>query len=364
MSDHSQRLTSRGTADLAIVVISTNEARWLEPCLTTVFDHAGTATLQVIVVDNSSTDGTRELVESRFPEASVVTSINRGFAHGNNRGLEHADARYMLLLNPDTEVIEGTFGELVALMDARPRVGLAGVRQVNGDGRLLRTIRRFPSASRSLGEALYSERWPIHPAWSGERVLDRDSYEREAECDWTSGSFMIARREALLGAGLLDERFFLQSEEPDLCLRIKRAGWEVRHLPQMTIVHHAGKAGVVPRMIAQDAYSRRQYAHKHFGRAHRGLYLSAIGVGHVVRAATAKATSPDAPARREGSRRALKAIAGRGVPPFGWPPFAAVAPSADGAPGAAPSAGDPPVATPSANGAHVATLSGNGAVRS
>jgi hypothetical protein len=95
-------------ADVAIVVISTNEAHWVEPCLRTVFDHAGDASLQVIVVDNSSTDGTREMVESCFPQASVVTSLNRGFAHGNNRGLEHANARYMLLLNPDTEVLEGT----------------------------------------------------------------------------------------------------------------------------------------------------------------------------------------------------------------------------------------------------------------
>ncbi len=313
-------------ADVAIVVISTNEAHWVEPCLRTVFDHAGDASLQVIVVDNSSTDGTREMVESCFPQASVVTSLNRGFAYGNNRGLEHANARYMLLLNPDTEVLEGTFGDLVRLMDARPAVGLAGVRQVNGEGKLLRTIRRFPSASRTLGEALYSEHWPFHPAWAGERVLDAAAYEREGECDWTSGSFMLARREALLGAGLLDERFFLQSEEPDLCLRIKCAGWQVRHLPQMTIVHLAHKAGVVPRMVAQDAYSRRQYAHKHFGRAHRGLYISAIGVGHLIRAATAGAAGADADARREGARLALGAITGRGGPPFGPPPPTAVAP--------------------------------------
>jgi len=227
-------------------------------------------------------------------------------------------------------VLEGTFGDLVRLMDARPDVGLAGVRQVNGEGKLLRTIRRFPSASRTLGEALYSERWPVHPAWAGERVLDAAAYEREGECDWTSGSFMLARREALLGAGLLDERFFLQSEEPDLCLRIKRAGWQVRHLPQMTIVHLAHKAGVVPRMVAQDAYSRKQYAHKHFGRAHRGLYISAIGIQHLIRAATAGAAGADADARREGARLALGAISGRGGPPFGPPPHTAVAPSLNG----------------------------------
>jgi len=318
MSEHNGLPCER--ADVAIVVISTNEAQWVKPCLKTVFEKAGSATLDVIVVDNSSTDGTREMVESLYPQARVVTSINRGFAYGNNRGIEQANARYVLLLNPDTEIIEGTFGELVDLMDARPEVGLAGVRQVNGEGRLLRTIRRFPSPSRALGEALFSERWPIHPSWSGERVLDPAAYDREGECDWTSGSFMFTRREALLSAGLLDERFFLQSEEPDLCLRIKNAGWQVRHLPQMTIVHHSGKAGVVPRMIAQDAYSRKQYARKYFGPVRRRLYLSALGVGHIVRAAAADAAE-DSVKRREGAR---------GEAPFRPPPPTAVTPSLNG----------------------------------
>jgi GT2 family glycosyltransferase len=318
-----------GMADVAVVVVSTNEAQWLEACLSTVFDHAGAAALEVIVVDNASTDGTRELVESRFPQARVISSTNRGFAHGNNRGLERAHARYMLLLNPDTEVIDGTFGDLVRLLDSRPQIGLAGVRQVMADRTLSPTIRRFPSATRALGEALFSEHWPVHPAWSGERVLDWDQYEREVECDWTMGSFMLVRRETLLGVGLLDERFFLQSEEPDLCLRVKRSGWKVCHVPQMTIVHHAGKAGIKPRMVAQDAYSRKQYAHKYFGRTHRGLYLSAIGIHHLIRATGAGTAAADRPARREGARLALRTLVGLAEPPFRVPPPTAVAPFAD-----------------------------------
>jgi N-acetylglucosaminyl-diphospho-decaprenol L-rhamnosyltransferase len=314
-------------ADLAVVVVSANSARWLERCLSSVFAHAGKAKLEVVVVDNASTDGTRELVESRFPDARVVSSPNRGFAYGNNRGLEQTKARFELLLNPDTEIVEGTFGELVDLLDARPQVGLAGVRQIAADGELWPSMRRFPSVSRALGEALFSERWPVQPAWSGERVLDRRAYEREAECDWTSGSFMLARREALTGAGLLDERFFLYCEEPDLCLRIKRAGWQIRHLPQMTIVHHAGKDGVRPHMVAQDAYARKQYAEKHFGPLNRGLYLSACGVRHLIRAAATRPESADAAARREGSRRALRTLAGRAEPPFGPPPPTAAQPS-------------------------------------
>jgi len=309
---------------MAIVVVSTNEGQWLERCLSTVFDRAGSASLDVIVVENECTDGTRELVESNFPDARVVSSPNRGFGYGNNRGLEQANARYSLLLNPDTEIVEGTFGDLIELLDRRPQIGMAGVRQITADGTLWPTIRRFPSVIRAVGEALSSERWPVHPAWAGERVLDRAAYEREGECDWTSGSFMLARREALLSAGLLDERFFIYSEEPDLCLRIKRAGWQVCHLPQMTIVHHAGKGGVRPQMVAQDAYTRKQYARKHFGAARRGAYLAALGVRHLIRAVGAYAPDDDAAARREGARRALRTLAGRIEPPFGAPPPTAI----------------------------------------
>jgi N-acetylglucosaminyl-diphospho-decaprenol L-rhamnosyltransferase len=314
-------------ADLAIIIVSYNDARWLQDCLSTVFAHAGTAALEVVVVDNESSDGTRELVESRFPDVLVVGNCNGGFGHGNNRGIERTTARYVLFLNPDTEVIQGTFGALVEMLDERPDVGLAGARQLMPDGELIPTIRRFPRASRAFGEALASERWPMHPAWAGERVLDPQAYERESECDWTSGSFMLARREALASAGCFDERFFLYAEEPDLCLRIKQAGWSIRHLPDMTITHHALKGGMRPQMIAQEALARRQYAQKHFARPHQALYLGAIGARHLIRAAAA-GSSAGAAVHRQAARRAVSTLLGRAEPPFGEPPQTALGPSA------------------------------------
>jgi N-acetylglucosaminyl-diphospho-decaprenol L-rhamnosyltransferase len=309
-------------ADVAIIIVSTNEAKWLEPCLRTVFEHAGDAALDVVVVDNESTDGTRELVESRFPQARVVASENKGFAHANNRGAMTCSARYVLFLNPDTEIVEGTFGELAAALDERADVGMAGVRQLTADGTLWPTIRYFPSVARALGEAFASERWPMRVRWAGERELDLAMYDNEIECDWTSGSFMFCRREALLSAGLLDERFFIYSEEPDLCLRMKRAGWATRHLPTMTIVHHAGKGGLRPKMIAQDVFTRGQYARKHFGRPQRAAYLAAIGTRHVVRATAPGGGS--GPQRRAAARLALRTLVGRGAPPFGAPPQTAI----------------------------------------
>jgi N-acetylglucosaminyl-diphospho-decaprenol L-rhamnosyltransferase len=310
--------------DLAVIIVSTNEARWLEPCLRTLYERGGDIAMDVVIADNQSTDGTRELVETRFPEARVVTCANHGFSHANNRGVMTTDARYVLFLNPDTEIREGQMADMVAAMDARPQVGLAGVRQLTGDGELWPTIRRFPNAARALGEALASEQIGLRARWAGEREMDMAVYDTEVGCDWTSGSFMFVRREALESSGYLDERFFIYSEETDLCLRIKQAGWEIRHLPQMTIVHHADKAGISERMEAQGAYARRQYAFKHFSPAHAAAYLAAVALRYLARLLPLGPATERRAARQAAARRALLTLVGRSEPPFGDPPPAAV----------------------------------------
>ena len=309
-------------ADLAVVVVSTNEAKWLTACLSSVYEHAGPISLEVVVADNESTDGTRELVASGFPDALVVTCRNRGFGHANNRGAEASDARYVLFLNPDTEILEGTLAGLVDGLAARPDVGVVGVRQVLPDGQLDPTIRRFSTATRWFFEALGSERFPFKASWLGERELDMRVYEQDFECDWVSGSFMLVRREALQGAGFWDERFFIYSEETDLCLRIKQAGWEVRHLPDLTILHHAGKAGWNPRVEAQGAYAKRQYMRKHFSSPRRLAATAALALGYGLRAVAWQSE----PEQRECAHAALGTLLGRRPPPYGEPPRVALRP--------------------------------------
>jgi N-acetylglucosaminyl-diphospho-decaprenol L-rhamnosyltransferase len=311
--------------DLAVIIVSTNEAQWLTPCLSTLFAHLGALRSDVVVADNSSTDGTRELVEREFSEARVVTCANYGFGHANNRAALTTNARYVLFLNPDTEIREGSFEELVARMDASPRLGLVGVKQITADDELFPTVRRFPNALRSFFQAMGSERYPFRAPWLGERELDLERYEHEIACDWTSGSFMLARREALESAGLFDERFFIYSEETDLCLRIKAAGWDIRHFPTMTIVHHAEKAGVSPRMASQDAFARKLYSDKHFSPAHRVVYVGALALGYGIRAVAPRRHDRDlATGRRSESRAALATLLGRRPPPFGAPPAVAL----------------------------------------
>jgi N-acetylglucosaminyl-diphospho-decaprenol L-rhamnosyltransferase len=315
--------------DLAVIVVSTNEAHWLRPCLTSVLDRKGDLKLDVVVADNESTDGTSELIEREFPEVRVVPSKNRGFSHANNRAFLATDARYVLFLNPDTEILDGSLDELVAAMDKRPTVGLAGVQQVSANGRLYPTIGRFPNAVRALSDVFGLERLVTRAAWLGSRELNMARYDQEIDCDWTSGSFMLARREALDSAGLLDERFFIYAEEVDLCYRIKEAGWDIRHLPMMRILHHAEKAGINPRMEAQLAYAARQYARKHFSPVHRAGYFALLTFRYLLRSIIGGRDRAHARDKRAASRRALVTLVGLAPPPFGVPPRQAVAARAE-----------------------------------
>jgi GT2 family glycosyltransferase len=310
--------------DLAVIIVSTNEAKWLRACLSSVYEHAGPISIQVVVADNESTDGTRQLVESEFPEALVVACRNRGFGHGNNRGVEATDSRYVLFLNPDTEVLEGTFAELVADLDRRQDIGLIGVRQVAADHVLFPTIRRFPSVSRHFFEALGSERFPLRASWLGERELDMTRYDRDITCDWTSGSFMLARREALESAGGFDERFFIFSEEVDLCLRIRQAGWDIRHSPEMTILHHFNKVGVSPRIVAQTAFARQQYLRKHFSPTARLACTGAMFLHLGLRSVPIGRDLGRARARSHAARAGLRVLTRRMGAPFGPPPRTAM----------------------------------------
>jgi GT2 family glycosyltransferase len=267
--------------DVCAIIVSHNGKRWLKACLGSLIDAAKGIDLDAVVVDNGS-DGSAAYVEEHFPAARAIRCANRGFGAANNRGLETADARYVLFLNPDTEFLAGGLAELVAALDHRPHIALAGVRQLGAGGELAPSIRRFPSTPNTVAEALGVERIPLLRRFLGERVLAAARYDRETGCDWTSGSFMLARTEALRACGGFDERFFLFSEETDLCWRLKQEGWEVVHLPQVTIRHFESERSATPRMEAQSAYARLQFARKHLPRV--APYRLAMALRYALRA--------------------------------------------------------------------------------
>ena len=295
--------------DLAVIVVSHDQERWLPRCLSTLLEHAQGLSVDLVVVDNGSTGDARELVERDFPQARAIASENRGFAHACNLAAATTDARWLLFLNPDTEVLEGSLGELAAGLTAE--TGIAGVRQLDDSGALIPTMRLFPSASRALGDSLGLERFPGRPDWLGERELRLERYDREFEGDWTIGSFLLIRREAFDAVGGFDERFFLYSEEVDLCLRVQRAGWRVVHSPAVTILHHGNSDRPADaRLQTQLAWARLQYADKNLPAVSRPVFRGALLLRYGLRALHGET-------RRRGAARAAAALLlGRRPPPF------------------------------------------------
>jgi GT2 family glycosyltransferase len=318
------------TPDLSVIVVTHNGREMALTTLRSALAAVGEASVEWLVVDAGSSDGTPDAIERELEQVLVFRAGNRGFAASNNVALAKAQGRYLLLLNPDVEICSGTLAELVAAMDARPWLGLASVVQRGTEGELQPSIRRFPSPLRSLGEALFAARWPVLRTYQ-ELETRTGRYEREGHADWLVGAFMITRREAVSDVGPLDERFFLYSEEIDWCYRFWQAGWPVAHLPVMTITHHSGGRSRGD-LMAQLSHSRLLFAAKHYGPAKRGGIRAALALGHAIRIAVFAPAALRRPAARDrvhAERAGLRVVLGRAAPPLGpysrrsqWAPHA------------------------------------------
>lgn len=304
-------------ADLSVIIVTHNRTELALATLRSARAAAEALDVQWIVVDSGSEDGTPATIEAGFPDLLLLRERNIGFAAANNVGLRYASGRYVLLLNPDVEVASGTFAELLAALDERPRVGVASVRQQAPDGRLQYSIRRFPSPRLALGEAVAGSRWTPLRRWREEEPRPQ-LYERETAADWLVGAFLIVRAEALAQVGGLDERFFLYSEETDWCYRFHRAGWLVSHLPTMSVTHYSGHAPGGD-LGAQLSYAKLLFARKHYGRPAAAAIQASLALRHALRAGAAGLRGPrsTAAAGRAGAeRRALAVVLGVSAPPF------------------------------------------------
>jgi N-acetylglucosaminyl-diphospho-decaprenol L-rhamnosyltransferase len=296
--------------DLSVIVVTHNRPELALQTLHSAQAAAAGLDVQWLVVDSGSTDGTPEMIERELPGMGVLRGENDGFAAGNNRALPLAMGRYVLLLNPDVEISSGNLAELLAALDARPEVGIASVIQQGSDAELQYSIRRYPSPRSALGEALGLP-------WEGWREEQRveERYRREGPADWLVGAFLIARAEAVRDVGALDERFFLYSEETDWCYRARAAGWEIRHLPQMTVTHH-NTTSTRPDLVAQLSYAKLLFAHKHYRRGRALAIRLALAARHLTRVLGLFALGREPRGRIHAERHALAVVVGLSEPPF------------------------------------------------
>jgi N-acetylglucosaminyl-diphospho-decaprenol L-rhamnosyltransferase len=250
--------------DLAVVVVDYNAGDYLMRCLDSLGRHAGDATLEVVVVDNASRDGSARRAKEAHPEITLVENPdNRGLSAALNQGIRWTHAPFVLLMNPDAEVSTGTLSGWLKVAEDRPRVGVLGPLVREPDGTVYPSGRVFPSIVDAVGHAFLHPFRPDNP-FSRRYLMADWGRSTERVVDWVSMACMLVRRTALEQVGMLDESFFLYGEELDICTRLQKAGWSVLFTPEVEVTHEGGvSTGRSRRTMLMHSRSVYRYFAKH-----------------------------------------------------------------------------------------------------
>jgi N-acetylglucosaminyl-diphospho-decaprenol L-rhamnosyltransferase len=266
---------------LDVVIVAYQSRELLRNCLTSLRQHRPEVPTAIHVVDNGSTDGTAAMVRKEFPGVEIhEAAANLGFSRANNIAIARGGAKYVLVLNPDTRISDGGLDTLLALMEARPEIGICGCRLELEDGSVDHAAKRsFPTPLGALAHFTGIGRRRGAPA----RLAQYRAPDVEAgPVDAVNGAFMLIRRSALEEVGLFDEGYWLYMEDLDLCYRFAQAGWVVWYEPSVTVVHvKAGSSGKhrVPRLNYAFHYGMYRFYRTHYARDHARLFNAFIYTG-------------------------------------------------------------------------------------
>ncbi|MCA9375543.1 MAG: glycosyltransferase family 2 protein [Candidatus Doudnabacteria bacterium] len=234
-------------ATISIVIVNWNTRDLTTRCIQSIKEHKGDLSVEAIVVDNDSSDGSEAQFREVFAKDDWVTVIqsgaNLGFGKGCNVGIKRSRATYVFILNPDTEVFEDTLRTLYSYMETHKEVAIVAPKLENPDGTLQESIRRFPTANDQSVILLKLHHFVknLEPI---ERYLATDfNYTQEADVEQPMGAALFFRRSVLTELGGFDERYFLWFEEVDLLKQVHdRKDWKIRYLPTTRVLHHKGQS--------------------------------------------------------------------------------------------------------------------------
>jgi N-acetylglucosaminyl-diphospho-decaprenol L-rhamnosyltransferase len=242
--------------NLSIAVVTYQSRGLIEPCLTSIYGADVPLPIEVLVIDNSSSDGTADCIASRFPGVRLIVNRgNEGLAKAINLAFQVSSGRYFLILNPDIEVRPGAIPALLSAMQSDPGIGLCAPTLLNIDGSLQHSCRRYYTFhTLLLRRTFLGMMFPDHEAVRHHLMMDWD-HSTACEVDWVLGAALMLRREAIPNGQVMDERFFLYFEDVDLCLRLRKAGWKVMYYPEAVMVHHHQRAS------ARVIWNRAKFEH-------------------------------------------------------------------------------------------------------
>lgn len=254
--------------DLSVIIVNWNTRDLLKKCLKSIIKNISGMSYEIIVVDNNSSDGSCQMVEREFPQVRLIRNKeNLGFARANNQAIKRSQGKYILLLNPDTIVLNRALNKMVEFMNAHLQIGALGARLLNPNGTLHPSCRRFPTLATAFFENTFLDRLFPRNRIIGRYKMGYWDHDDIREVDQPMGACLMVRRKTIDQIGLLDEQFYMYYEEVDWCYRIKKAGWKIYFIPQAQIIHYAGQSVAVADIggiLVEYRRSMYKFYSKHF----------------------------------------------------------------------------------------------------
>jgi len=274
------------TPDVSIVIVTWNAKRYVLECLESLYAHPSSRVMEIIVVDNDSSDGTQEAIRAEFPRVRLIQNqANVGFAKGNNTGMAAAKGRYLCLVNSDVVVPAGCIDTMLNYLEENPRVGLLGPKMLAPGGSIGLSVKNFPTLWNTFCCAL-----GLHSMFPDSHVFGGFEphsfcYSNSADVEVVSGWFWAVRREAMAEVGALDERFFMYGEDMDWCRRFQKAGWRVVYCSEAEALHYgAASSSRTPARFYVEMYRANvQYFRKHHAKASVLAYQAMICLHQALR---------------------------------------------------------------------------------
>jgi GT2 family glycosyltransferase len=273
---------------LSIIIVNYNVKYFLEQCLLSVIKACSNIEAEIFVVDNNSTDGSKEFFNSKFPSVQFIWNVeNVGFAKANNRVVQQSSGEYILFLNPDTIVPEDCFEKCLTFIQWQQKPGAMGIRLIDGSGNFLKESKRaFPSPLTSLFKLSGLTALFPHSKIFAKYYLGNLDEHKNHEVDVLVGAFMMIPKAVLQTVGSFDETFFMYGEDIDLSYRIQKAGFKNYYYSEITVIHFKGESTKKGSLnyIRLFYQAMSIFVKKHYSSGSAGLFNALMQIAIFVRA--------------------------------------------------------------------------------